>query len=99
MNRKVLTADGPRHPRQRQPDAERTVIPLRRHAWLIEGDDLHALELLAVTYDFRSRASSYLAVRCDNASAEVREYPARDVTFSEGAALRMRALRQRTWAA
>jgi hypothetical protein len=71
-----------------------SVLPFVRPAWLVEDDEILALEVVAVVYDVDQESAHYLA-RVVGAVGSLTEFAAGDVTFSEGDALRIRTLRQR----
>lgn len=70
------------------------VVPMRRAAFVIDGERLHEIEIHALVYDLEAENTLYLATFRD-AVADVEAMRGVDVVFEEGTALKIRAQRQR----
>jgi hypothetical protein len=85
----VLT---PPAPRPRWQTA--SIVPLHRPAWLLDEDEIVAIEVHALVYDLVEESTRFLAT-FPGSVAVVSEFSGADVVFNEGDALKIRTLRQR----
>jgi hypothetical protein len=81
----------PAEPRPRSETC--TVIPMRRPAFLLDGDDLVAIEVHALIYDLTEETTRYVAT-FNGSVATASEFNGGDVVWTEGDAIRIRVLRQ-----